>query len=370
MKISKILVLLLLGFFFSSLSYGDAKKTRIFVVSSYNSEYLWSQDTHAGVCAGLLDFKFLDNKAQTAEFTQNDFVETEKAVVKKAWMDTKRKSSKNEMAQATAKIVEAIKEFKPDLILLGDDNAANYIGNQFIDTDISVVFWGINGLPLKYGLLDSLERPGHNVTGVYQAGYLKECVEYLKKLCPNIKTFAVLSDDSETGRSKAKELESLVAKGKLPLKLVATVITNLRSEWQAKASSLQDKVDAFFVLNHNTLKDEQGNPVDQLEAGAWYLRNIKKPDCGHEKQFVQEGLLLVVDDSGFKQGYEAVKMAHLILHEKKKPANIPVIAPERGAIMVNRQRAEMLGIDLADKGFIEEYVDKALALEKYPSLQK
>lgn len=342
-------------------------KTRIFVVSSYHSEYLWSQDTNLGVCAGLLDFKFLDKKTQTDEFTRKDFVETEKTIVKKAWMDTKRKGAKDEIAQATAKIVEVIKEFKPDLILLGDDNAANYIGNQFIDTNIPIVFWGINGIPLKYGLLDSLEHPGHNVTGIYQAGYLKESVEYLKKLVPDIKTFAILSDDSETGRSKAKELESLTAEGKLPLKLVGSVITNSFSEWQTKTLALQSEVDVFFVLNHNTLKDEQGKPVDQLQAGAWYLKNIKKPDCGHEKQFVQEGLLLVVDDSGFKQGYEAVRMAHLILHEKKNPAHIPVIAPKRGAIIVNRQRAEMLGIDLSGKGFIEEYVDKALALEKYPS---
>lgn len=141
MKIMKTLLILIFIFCFNLVGYGQ-QKTRIFVVSSYHREYLWSQDTNAGVCAALLDFKFLDNKAQTDEYTQNDFVETEKTIVKKAWMDTKRKSAKNEIAQATAKIVEAIKEFKPDLILLGDDNATNYIGTQFIDTNIPVVFWG------------------------------------------------------------------------------------------------------------------------------------------------------------------------------------------------------------------------------------
>lgn len=365
MKIMKTLLILIFIFCFNLMGYGQ-QKTRIFVVSSYHPEYLWSQDTNKGVCAALLDFKFLDNKAQTDEYTQNDFVETEKTMVKKAWMDTKRKSSKSEIAEATTRIMGEINKFQPDLILLGDDNAANYIGNQFIDTHIAIVFWGINGIPLRYGLLDSLEQPGHNVTGVYQSGYLKECAEYLKKLVPDIKTLAVLSDDSETGRAKAKEIEKLAEEGSLPFKLVESVVTNSYLEWQSAASRLQNKVDAFFVNNHNTLKDEQGKPVDQLKAGAWYLRNIKKPDCGHEKQFVQEGMLLVVDDSGFKQGYEAVRMAHMILHEKKSPASIRVIAPTRGAIIANRQRAQMLGINLSGKDFIEEYVDKALALEKYP----
>ena len=125
-------------------------------------------------------------------------------------------------------------------------------------------------------------------------------------------------------------------------------------------------MDAFFLLNHNPIKDDLGNPVDQLKIGAWYLRNIRKPDCAHEKQFAKEGILLVVDDSGFKQGYEAVKTAHHILKNGKKPDNIPVRSPERGPVIVNRQRAKMLGIDISGKAFIEEFIDRALALEKYP----
>ena len=360
------MIIVILIFCFDLVSYGAQNKIRIFVVSSYHREYLWSQDTNKGVCDALIDFKFVDNEKQIEEYTNNDYLETDKVVIKKAWMDTKRKNQKNEIAVSTARITQEINEFKPDLILLGDDNAANYIGSQFIDTNIAVVFWGIDGIPLKYGLIDSLEHPGHNVTGVYQSGYLKECEEYLKKLVPDVKTFAVLSDDSETGRAKTKALEKLAREGSLPLKLIETVLTNSFSEWQSGALRLQDKVDAFFVVNHNTLKDDKGNPVDQLKAGAWYLNNIKKPDCSPEKQFAQEGILIVVDDSGFKQGYEAVRMAHMILHEKKDPATIPVSTPTRGAIIVNRQRAQMLGINLSRKGFIEEYIDKALALEQYP----
>ena len=366
MKIFRIVLVLLVGFCVTTFSYGASKKARIFLVSSYHREYLWSQDTHAGVCAAMLDFNFLDNEKQVKEYTENDYVESSNAVVKKVWMDSKRRNNMRQIAEATAYILKEAKNFKPDIILLGDDNAANYIGNLYIDTEIPVVFWGINGLPLKYGLIDSIENPGHNVTGVYQAGYLKENIEYLKRLVPGIETFAILSDDSPTGRSKAKQVERMAAEGKLPLKLAATVVTNSLSEWKSEALRLQKEVDAFFVLNHNTIKDDLGNPVDQLKIGAWYLRNIKKPDCAHEKQFAKEGILLAVDDSGVKQGYEAVKTAYQILEEGKNPGTIPVRAPERGPVIVNRQRANMLGIDLSGKAFIEEFIDSALALEKYP----
>jgi len=366
MRKSGVLVVMLLVLLTAQAALGETTKARIFVVDSYHREYLWSQDTHAGVCAALLEFGFLDDKKQVTGYTENDYVESARAVVKKVWMDTKRKNTMSDFAGAAARISEDVNKFKPDMILLGDDDAANYIGNLYMDTKIPVVFWGINGLPLKYGLIDSIEKPGHNVTGIYQAGYLKESVEYLKKIAPGVRTFAILSDDSSTGRPKVKELERLAQAGELAIKLAATVMTNSLSEWKSEALRLEKVVDAFFVLNHNTLKDDLGNPVDQLNIGAWYLRNIRKPDCGHEKQFAIEGLLLVVDDSGFKQGYEAVKVAYQILEQGKNPADIPVRAPVRGPVIVNRQRAAMLRIDLTGKTFIEEFIDTALALEKYP----
>jgi len=335
---------------------------RIFVVSSYHQEYLWSQDTNRGLCAALVAFKYFDDEKQSGEYTRSDYVETSRAVVKKAWMDTKRRPSRDEIAHATGRIVGEIRAFRPDLILLGDDNAANYIGNQFIDTDTPIVFWGINGTPLKYGLLDSIDRPGHNVTGIYQAGYVEDCLKYLKRLVPKIRTFAILSDDSETGRAKAKELQNLALEGRLALELRGSVVTNSLSVWKAEALRLRDQVDAFFVLNHNTIQDDQGRVVDPLELGAWYLQNVKKPDCGQERQFAVEGMLLTVDDSGFKQAYEAMKDAQEILTGTRLPGEIPVRAPQRGSIIVNRERARMLDLDLISADFVEEYVDSALAL--------
>ncbi|MBF0484804.1 MAG: hypothetical protein HQL25_08890, partial [Candidatus Omnitrophica bacterium] len=321
---------------------------------------------HEGLCAAFKDFKFLDNDQQIADYTKNDLVETDKVVIKKVWMDTKRKNKKDEIMASAAGVMDKIKEFKPDLVFLGDDNATNYVGAQLIDTKTPVVFWGVDLTPMKYGYIDSMDHPGHNITGVYQSGYYKDCMVNLKKLYPNIKTYAILSDDSETGRAKAVAVTKDVAEGGLGLELVDTVTTNSFSEWKTKALELQDKVDAFFIPTHASLKNEEGKPVDMMEAGAWYIKNIKKPEAVPEKHMVREGMLLTADDSGYKQGYEAVRMADMILHGKKNPADIAVVAPSRGAIIVNKKRAQILGLDLTDKTFIEEYVENSLALDKYP----
>ena len=361
----KCFTLICLGVFLTSFADGASLKKPIFVVSSYHKSYLWSQSTHKGLTEAMLFYGYLDNAQQVRTFTKYDYIESSKAVVQKDWMDTKRKNSSREIAQATYRIMQTINVFKPDIVMLGDDNAANYIGNQLLDTKTPVIFWGINGLPLKYGLIESMDSPGHNITGVWQAGYHKESLDLLHALVPEAKTFAILSCDSVTTRAKVKQIQSLAKKGKLPLKLVDTVVSNSFSDFKIRVLELAQKVDAFFVLNHDTFKDDHGNHVDMLTVGKWYLENVKKPEASHEDQFVREGMLLTANDSGYNQSYRAFEMAYDILEQGLNPSRMRTITPARGPLMVNRKRANMLGISLQDKmEIIEEIVEKAAALDR------
>lgn len=179
----------------------------------------------------------------------------------------------------------------------------------------------------------------------------------------------MLSDDSPTGRTKAKELARFSRSGQLPVEMVEVVVTNSLETWKSKALELEKKVDAFFILNHNTLRDANNTPVAQLEIGAWYLRNINKPDISHERQFVVEGMLCAVDDSGYKQGFEAIRIAYRILTGKEKPAEIAVYTPDPGRFVVNLERAKMLGFleRITSNPLVEEQVNEALALKKHPN---
>jgi putative ABC transport system substrate-binding protein len=227
------------------------------------------------------------------------------------------------------------------------------------------VFWGINGLPLKYGLVESMDAPGRNITGVWQSGYHKESLDLLKRLVPKAKTFAILACDSESSRPNVKIIEQLAARGELPLQLVDKVITNSLEEFKERALQLAKRVDSFVVLNHDTLRDRKGNHVDMLEVGHWYLTNIMIPEASHEDQFVLEGMLLTANDSGFNQGYLAFEMAQGILERGLNPARMAVRTPERGPYLVNRNRAKALGLKLDNVAYlIDEIVDTSLALRR------
>lgn len=366
MKVGTPLCVLLMWLCMTSVAGGaSVTKKRIFVVSSYHKGYLWSEDTHKGLTEAMLKYGYLDNRAQSVELADMDYVESSKAVIKKVWMNSKKRNSQHELGKAIQRIVRAIDDFRPDLVLLGDDNAANYIGNQLLDTDTPVVFWGINGLPLKYGLVESMDRPGHNITGVWQAGFYKQSVEFLTKLVPDAKTFAILASDSVSSRPGIKTLRTLARRGKLPLQLKDVVITNSFAEFKRRSLELAPKVDAFFVFNHDTMKDTEGAPVDMLTVGKWYLQNINKPEAAMSGPFVREGMLAAVNDSGYNQAFQAFEMAYDILEQGFNPARIRTKTPRRGLFMVNKVRANALGISLQGKmHFIEELVDSAVALER------
>ncbi len=338
--------------------------TKIAIISSYHPEFLWTSETNEGVLKALREHKYLNSDKEEHEYTKNNYLKTEKVILRKWWMDSKRKSSLSEIQKEVTRIIADLKDFAPDIVLTGDDNATNYLGNYYIDSKTPLVFWGVNGNPMKYGLLDSLALPGRNITGVYQADYLKECTYFLKSLLPEVQNIAIVSDDSVSSRAKVKKLKRLGYSKQLPVEIKSTIVTNKVDNWKKEVITASKEVDAFFMLNHNTLKDKDGKPIDNMDIGAWYLKNIRKPEISYEQHFIVEGMLAAVSDSGVKQGYEAMKIAIRIL-EGENPGTIPVTAPQRGDYVVNKERAKMLGVyeKIKTNEKIEAWVEKALALK-------
>jgi ABC-type uncharacterized transport system substrate-binding protein len=219
---------------------------KIAIVSSYHPEFLWTAETNEGVVKALLEKGYLNDKQEAAEYTKNNYLSTNKVILQKWWMDSKRKNTLPEIQKEITRIINDLEGFEPDIVLTGDDNATNYIGNYYVDSETPVVFWGVNGNPMKYGLLDSLAKPGRNVTGVYQAGYIKESVLFLKDLLPHIKTITILSDESVTSRSKVKKITRLSNTGQLPIEVVTTISSNNLDDWKQQALQAAVYSDAFL----------------------------------------------------------------------------------------------------------------------------
>lgn len=82
-----------------------AEDKKCFYVSSYHQGYAWSDGVERGIRSTL------SGHCQVRQFD----------------MDTKRNTSEEFMKSAALKAKKIIEEWKPDIVIISDDNAAQYL---------------------------------------------------------------------------------------------------------------------------------------------------------------------------------------------------------------------------------------------------
>ena len=208
------------------------------------------------------------------------------------------------------------------------------------------VFNGVNGEPVKYlssPKLDSIEKPGHNVTGVYQTTYYKQSLEFVQQLSPEAKTFAVITDQTTTGSTLLEAFQKINAD--LPLEWKDTFVSKSFAEWQAKILAWQNSVDAIFMLSANGVEDDQGTVMSQDVVVQWIAENSKLPDTACWAFQVATGILVSATDSGELQGQYSAFMAADILNGTD-PGSLAIMTPPNGVPALNGTRTEKLKMEI------------------------
>lgn len=190
--------------------------------------------------------------------------------------------------------------------------------------------------PLGAKLVESLEKPGANVTGVSDQNPAQQQVDLIKTLTPDVKTIGILYSSSEdNSKSQVEEFTKLAQEAGYTVRPVAVPSTN---EIASAMTSLAPKVDAVWV------------PIDNTIASAFNTvvannKEYKKPIYPSATAMVEAGGLgsVVIDQHDL--GVETGKMAAKVL-KGAKPADTAVNIFKTGKIVVNKKVAEELGIEL------------------------
>ena len=252
-------------------------------------------------------------------------------------------------------ILKDIATKKPDLIFTTDDDAFRFVGIHIEKTP--VIFNGINGDPSKYlysPKIDTINKPGHNITGVYQTTYFAQSLHLLKSLVPKAKTFAVISDTTTTGKALLGALEK-IPEDSLPLKWKETLISDDFSEWKKQLKEWEKKVDVYFLLSANAVHDSNSKLMTNDEAVAWIRDNTKLPGTASWGFQVSAGVLVSATDDGVTQGEFSAFYALKILRGTK-PGELPIVSPPNGIPALNLARMKKLSID-PKADLIEIFID-------------
>lgn len=206
-------------------------------------------------------------------------------------------------------------------------------------TDEIPVILGAISDPVGANLVDSLEEPGRNVTGVTDQIPVERQFELMLELDPSIKKVGLFYSSSEDNSlSAAKRAEEVAAS--LDLETVTATVSST-NEVQQAAESLAAEVDAIWVPTDNTIASSTAALIEVTDA-------YQVPVFPSVNTMVEQGGLAAIGINQYALGTETGSVAADIL-EGADPAAYPVRSTSAIEVILNERKAEQLGIPIPEE---------------------
>jgi putative ABC transport system substrate-binding protein len=196
--------------------------------------------------------------------------------------------------------------------------------------------------PIGSGLVQSLGRPGGNVTGLSLAapeGAVKH-LELLKEAKPTISRVIHISDPTNPGQMRVRQDPGVQAAARgLGLTRQVIPVTTGGDLVAAFAAILKARADAITVspLDHVTSRD--------IQKLVEFATKHRLPSITNRRDYVEAGLLLLFSTDLYEQARYAATHVDRIL-KGAKPADLPVEQPTRFTLVVNLRTAKALGLTM------------------------
>jgi len=192
--------------------------------------------------------------------------------------------------------------------------------------------------PVALGLIESLARPGGNVTGLsnLSAGLMGKRLQILMEVVPNLSRVGViLNPDNSGSQANYRELQTAA----IPLRLALDMFEVKRPEdFNDAFQAAAERVNGVAVLNNPMLLTHYGIVV---AAAARH----KVPTIYFDTETAQAGGLISYGASTLDLHRRAAVYVDKIL-KGAKPADLPVEQPTKFTLAVNLKTAKALGIKI------------------------
>jgi len=194
--------------------------------------------------------------------------------------------------------------------------------------------------PVETGIVESLARPGGNITGVttLQRELSGKRLELLKEVVPSMLRAGVLWDANAPGAIIGfKEYEAAARALKIPLQSleVRGPKPDLESAFQAAAKS---RTTAIIWITNPVLGRYQKQIADLA------IKN-RKPSMCERSDYVEAGCLMSYAANQHEQYRRAAVYVDKIL-KGTKPADIPVEQPMKFELVINLKTAKQIGVTI------------------------
>jgi putative tryptophan/tyrosine transport system substrate-binding protein len=232
--------------------------------------------------------------------------------------------------------ISALLDLKPDVLL----SAGTASLAQLVQTTrtIPIVFVNVAD-PVGAGYVESLARPGRNVTGILQAEYSLsgKWPELLKQFAPHLTRVAVIRDPTLTsGIGQFAVVQSVAPSLSLDVQPVdAREASEIERGIVAFARSGTGGLIVTAGASSNVNRNRIIALADQHKLPAVYAQRV----------FVTSGGLMSYSANNLDQFRQAATYIDRIL-KGEKPSDLPVQTPTKYELVINLKSAKALGITM------------------------
>lgn len=191
--------------------------------------------------------------------------------------------------------------------------------------------------PVSSGIVDSLAKPGGQVTGVKVRGSTAKALEWLIAIIPDVKR--IFLPFHITDKAACQTVEDLQATAdKFNIELITEEVTS-SEEIEIAMTKIPADADAVWLTCSHLLFSN----VDKIVTAA-KERNIPVASSTHSRH--RSGILVAYGEDDIQLGRQAARLVNKIL-KGAQPGTIPVETAEY-SLVVNLQTADNLGINVPD----------------------
>jgi len=203
---------------------------------------------------------------------------------------------------------------------------------------IPIVFFG-GGDPVAAGLVDSLARPGGNITGFTSIGAVLagKRLELLKETVPNLSRVAVLWDPQDPSAAQQWKESQLPAR-ELGLQLHSMEIGSADDFESAFKEAIKVRSAGLAVTSGALALSNQKRVADLATKN-------RLPAIYSRGDFVASGDLMSYGDDRTEPYRRAAVFVDKIL-KGTKPADIPVEQPTKFELTINLKAAKQIGLTI------------------------
>ncbi|SJN54404.1 ABC transporter substrate-binding protein [Vibrio ruber] len=200
---------------------------------------------------------------------------------------------------------------------------------------IPIVFTAVTD-PVGAKLVKTMQHPGKNVTGLSDLSPVKQHVELIKELMPDVKTIGVVYNP---GEANAVSLIGLLKQSVKENGLKLVEATALKSaDVQSATQSIVEKSDIIYALIDNTV-------ASAIEGMIVTANQAKTPVFGAATSYVDRGAIASLGFDYYQIGIQTANYVAEILNGKK-PGDIDVTVAKGSDLVVNKTVADKLGFKI------------------------